>query len=64
MKKIVTLIITAILIFTAMPNYAVLNNAGFEGGIHRNERDTKKTKEYKEMLFITGKPILLQGTIE
>lgn len=64
MKKIIPLLIAATLIFTAMPNYAVLNNAGFEGGIHKNERDTKKTKEYKEMIFITGDPVLLQGTVE
>lgn len=64
MKRIVALLITATLVFTAMPNHAVLNNAGFEGGIHRNERDNKKTKEYKEMIFVTGSPILLQGTVE
>ncbi len=64
MKRIVALMITMALVFTAMPNYAVLNNAGFEGGIHRNERDKKKLKEYKEMIFITGSPTLLQGTIE
>ncbi|WP_352420275.1 S-layer homology domain-containing protein [Proteiniborus sp.] len=64
MKKIISFLIAATLIFTAMPNYAVLNNAGFEGGIHRNERDTKKTKEYKEMIFITGNPTILHGTVE
>ncbi|SDY69802.1 S-layer homology domain-containing protein [Proteiniborus ethanoligenes] len=64
MKKILSLVIILALVFTAMPNYAILNNAGFEGGIHKNERNTQKTKEYKEMLFITGTPTLLQGTVE
>lgn len=64
MKKLAAFLLTAALLFSAMPSYATLNNAGFEGGIHRNEKDNKKTKEYKEILFITGEPILLHGTVE
>jgi len=64
MKRIVAVIIVALIVFTSLPNYASINNAGFEGGIHRNERDYNDTKQYKEVIFITGKPIVLEGTVE
>lgn len=64
MKKIIAAILTTLLLITSIPTFADKGNVGFEGGIHRNERDTSKTKQYKELLLITGKPIILEGTIE
>ncbi|MGF7058907.1 S-layer homology domain-containing protein [Brassicibacter mesophilus] len=64
MKRVTAVLIAAVMIFTSLPNYAQINNAGFEGGIHKNERDYKKIKQYKEVIFLTGKPIALEGTVE
>lgn len=44
--------------------YSEVYNAGFEGGIHKNEIDYKKAKEYKEVIFFTGEPIVLKGTVK
>src|SRR6056297_3656108 len=63
MKKIASLILILMLIGN-IGAYAQIDNPGFEGGIHKNEQDYKKKKEYKEVIFITGEPILLEGTVE
>ncbi|KPU27433.1 S-layer protein [Caloranaerobacter sp. TR13] len=62
MKKI-TIVLVLVLILHSLTVYAQINNAGFEGGIHKNEMDYKKTKQYKEVIFLTGKPILLEGKV-
>ncbi|KNF09768.1 S-layer domain-containing protein [Gottschalkia purinilytica] len=64
MKRLVALIMTAIIITLPLTGYAQRGSAGFEGGIHKNESDFSKSKLYKEMIYITGKPTLLQGEIE
>ncbi|AFS77248.1 S-layer domain-containing protein [Gottschalkia acidurici 9a] len=64
MKKFIAALMTTILLISPLSAFAEFGNAGFEGGIHKNERDSKKTKEYKELLLITGKPVMLEGTIE
>lgn len=56
MKKIIGLVI----IFTLLipfPVQVFANDAGFEGGI-ANEQ------EYKEVLFITGQPIIFSGVLK
>ncbi|WP_242863250.1 S-layer homology domain-containing protein [Caloranaerobacter ferrireducens] len=63
MKRI-TIVLILVLILHSLTVYAQINNAGFEGGIHKNEMDYKKTKQYKEVIFLTGKPILLEGKVE
>ncbi|SHH39243.1 S-layer homology domain-containing protein [Caloranaerobacter azorensis DSM 13643] len=62
MKKI-SVILVLVLMLNPFIVYAKVNNAGFEGGIHKNEMDYKKTKQYKEVIFLTGEPILLEGTV-
>lgn len=52
MKK--TLIIFVILVTMFVPVYVFANDAGYEGGI-ANESD------YKEVVFLTGKPIVFKG---
>jgi hypothetical protein len=64
MRKVVSVIATIILLLQTCFAFAEINNAGFEGGIHKNEKDYKKEKQYKEVIFLTGEPILLQGTVE
>lgn len=64
MKKILsTILIVSILLQPIVIN-ADNNNAGFEGGIHKNEQDYNDTKQYKEVIFLTGQPIMLEGTVE
>ncbi|RKD33501.1 S-layer homology domain-containing protein [Thermohalobacter berrensis] len=64
MHKVITLLIAITLLLQPLFIYAQINNAGFEGGIHKNEMDNKDTKKYKEVIFLTGEPILLEGTVE
>lgn len=63
MKRIITILLVLIMIF---PNFAMAstNNAGFEGGISKNENGTKKDYEYKEVTFLTGKPVVLYGRVQ
>jgi len=63
-KRPVALLIVILILISNISTYARNNNAGFEGGIHKNEMDYKKTKEYKEVTFFTGSPIALEGTVE
>ncbi|HHV74779.1 MAG TPA: S-layer homology domain-containing protein [Thermoanaerobacterium sp.] len=53
MKKIMIILI---LLFMAIPVYAFANDAGYEGGI-ANEY------EYKEVVFITGSPVVFDGKL-
>ncbi len=64
MKKVIGLIILISIAINPLTSFAVINNAGFEGGIHKNEKDYKDQKKYKEVIFITGEPIVLYGTVE
>lgn len=64
MKKIFSIILSILLLSQSYIAIAQYNNAGFEGGIHKNEADYRKEKQYKEVIFLTGKPISLKGTVE
>ena len=55
MKKIL-LLVAVVLSFTSFPSLAS-NIPGYEGGI-MNENT------YKEVIFITGEPIVMEGTID
>ena len=54
-KPIATLVLTLILLITSFPAFAV-EIPGYEGGIN-NENN------YKEVIFITGEPIEMEGTL-
>lgn len=64
MKKILVLILVTIIVLQPIVLNADTNNAGFEGGIYKNEQDYNDTKQYKEVIFLTGQPIVLLGTVE
>lgn len=64
MKKIVILILSIIMLSLSVPSFAQINNAGFEGGISKDEDDYKKDKQYKEVIFVSGKPVVLYGRIK
>ncbi|WP_066506274.1 S-layer homology domain-containing protein [Abyssisolibacter fermentans] len=63
MKKRI-LLLAMILLLQALPSYAQINNAGFEGGIHKDEQDYKKEKQYKEVIFVTGNPVVMYGKVK
>ncbi|WDV46038.1 S-layer homology domain-containing protein [Clostridiaceae bacterium M8S5] len=62
MKKILCIITLIISLSTS--SFAQINNAGFEGGINKDEQDYKREKQYKEVIFITGKPVVLYGKVK
>lgn len=64
MKKLLSLVLILIILLQPITITADNNNAGYEGGIHKNEKDIKDTKQYKEVIFLTGQPIVLEGTVE
>ncbi len=55
-KRIATLILTLILLVSSIPSFGV-EIPGYEGGIN-NENN------YKEVIFITGEPIEMEGTLK
>jgi len=63
MKRIIAILIVLSLV---LPNAALasMNNSGFEGGISKNETGTKTEYAYKEVTFITGKPVVLYGLVK
>src|SRR5699024_9631341 len=56
MKKIISIILATIILLIPLSGLAV-NIPGYEGGI-QNE------VVYKEVIFITGKPIVMEGTLD
>lgn len=63
-KKITAgLIIIALLSGLPMDVLAVEGNMGYEGGISIVNKTKKDEYQYSEICFITGKPILLTGTL-
>lgn len=61
MKRIVPLLISMLFIINVA--YAGEGSCGYEGGISA-ENQNAKTLDYREYTFITGKPVLLTGTLE
>lgn len=43
--------------------YARSGDSGFEGGISSGEVEGKTTYDYKEVVFLTGQPIVFEGTL-
>lgn len=43
--------------------YAIYGVSGFEGGISSGEVEGKTDYDYKEVVFLTGKPIVFSGTL-
>lgn len=66
MSKLLKLItITAIIAVSSlnMTAYARYGDNGFEGGISSGEVEGKTTYDYKEVVFITGEPVVFEGTL-
>lgn len=54
-------LIMVLMLFTAFPSYGQM--IGFEGGVMGDPTLKSNTYNYQEMFFLTGKPILLTGTV-
>jgi N-acetylmuramoyl-L-alanine amidase len=66
MKKIKTtfLGIILIIIFACNCAYAREGYCGYEGGISTGEMEGKTTMQYSELCFVTGEPIVFEGTLD
>jgi len=67
MLKNLKLMSVAIIIVLAVSNVGVharSGDSGFEGGISSGEVEGKTTYDYKEVVFLTGEPIVFSGTLE
>ncbi len=65
MKKIIALLIilTALIATNPLVVFAGLSDNGFEGGISSGYVTGEENFEYKEVIFVTGRPIVLEGTV-
>lgn len=64
MKRVLSATLALFILMSPLASQAQRGESGFEGGIRRNERDSEKNKSYREMLYITGEPVELVGTLE
>ncbi|TYQ15318.1 UNVERIFIED_CONTAM: S-layer family protein [Acetivibrio alkalicellulosi] len=63
-KKVLNIILIVILCSTIqMPVYGRLGNSGYEGGISSGEAPGRTVFDYKEVSFVTGEPIVFEGTL-
>lgn len=66
MSKLLKLMSMTIIIVVGFLNilvYARSGDSGFEGGISSGEVEGKTTYDYKEVIFLTGEPVVFDGTI-
>lgn len=66
MSKVLKLISLVFIIVIGSINttvYARYGDSGFEGGISSGEVEGKTTYDYKEVVFLTGEPIVFSGTL-
>lgn len=59
----VTLLVLALLMLVSVPVNAQEGSMGYAGGISVNDRLLKDTYRYREVVFVTGKPVVLDGTL-
>jgi N-acetylmuramoyl-L-alanine amidase len=64
--KTISLVVAAAIAATvpAAGVYAKAGDSGYEGGISSGENGDDTVYEYQEVLFLTGEPIVLKGTVE
>ena len=65
MKKTILLLALILLATYLMPGYAFAREGvcGYEGGISSGEVPDNSTYDYKEVSFISGEPVVLEGTL-
>lgn len=64
-KKLMNFILLIVLLFSTMQifTYARIGDSGYEGGISSGQAPNRTVFEYKEVVFITGEPIIFEGTL-
>jgi len=62
-KMISVFIIAAVILGIPLNTMAVEGSMGYEGGISIENQTEKDEYQYSEMCFLTGKPVLLTGTL-
>jgi len=60
--KMLQSVVLMILVLT-LPVQASEGTMGYEGGISVTDRMVKDTYRYREVVFVTGKPVVLDGTV-
>lgn len=66
MKKFIIFAVCSLLLLCTLPTGPALareGDAGYEGGISSGDVAGKTSYEYQEVCFITGKPVVLKGTL-
>lgn len=66
MKRGLSFIMAALIIVCSMSAaqvYAREGDSGYEGGISSGEAQGKTSFDYKELCFITGEPVVFEGTL-
>lgn len=64
MLKFMSMVVIIVLgVFNNIEVYARYGDNGFEGGISSGEVEGKTTYDYKEVVFLTGEPIVFSGTL-
>lgn len=58
-----SLVVIIVLGISNIEIYARNGDSGFEGGISSGEVEGKNTYDYKEVVFLTGEPIVFSGTL-
>ncbi|HHW22528.1 MAG TPA: S-layer homology domain-containing protein [Clostridiaceae bacterium] len=61
--RLLAFILLAAVLLTPVTAYAVEGSMGYEGGISVEDPIEKGTYSYSEMIFITGRPVLLTGEL-
>ncbi len=56
--------IVALLSISIFMNSVSANAVGmYDGGIYKQTNNNSKTYQYEEVTFVTGKPVILKGTL-
>lgn len=63
-KIMICICIVVCMMISPIGVFASTNNAGFEGGISKNDSGVKDEYDYKEVIFVTGKPVVLYGKVQ
>jgi len=61
--RIASMLLVVILVWQPGIVFARAGDNGFEGGISSGYVEGRETFEYKEVVFVTGKPVLFTGTL-
>ena len=64
LKKLMSTVLLIVLLFGTIDTaYARIGDSGYEGGISSGQAPGRTTFEYKEVVFITGEPMVFEGTV-